>query len=70
MDVSKMSLEALYARREELMYDIDMYERDLERFPGTSPLGHFYLTMCIKHRRKKLKEVLEEIRVYEKMNKM
>lgn len=61
MDVSKMSLEALYRRRDELMYEINMYEKDLERFPGSSPLGHFYLTKCIERRQKKLTEVLEEI---------
>ena len=61
MDVEKMSLEALNRRKEELMYDIEMYTRDLEDFPGTSPLGHVYLTMCIRHRKKKLNEVLNEI---------
>ena len=61
MDVSKMSLEALYRRHDELLDEIEMFKRDLKIFPGSSPLGRLYLTMCIKHRKKKLTEVLEEI---------
>ena len=61
MDVEKMSLEALNRKKEELMYDIEMYTRDLKDFPGTSPLGRVYLTMCIKHRKKRLNKVLDEI---------
>lgn len=61
MDVSKASLESLYARRDKLADEIEMHEKDLERFPGTSFLGHFYLTKCIEYKQKKLKETLEEI---------
>lgn len=61
MDVSKASLESLYARRDKLVDEIEMHEKDLERFPGSSFLGHFYLTKCIEYKQKKLKEILEEI---------
>jgi hypothetical protein len=61
MDVSKMSLSELDAKRKTLINDIKMFERDLERFPGSSFLGHFYLTKCIEYRQKTLKKVIEEI---------
>lgn len=61
MDVSKMSLEGLYARRDKLADEIEMHKKDLERFPGSSFLGHFYLTKCIEYKQKKLNETLEEI---------
>jgi hypothetical protein len=61
MDVSKASLESLYARRDKLADEIEMHEKDLERFPGSSFLGHFYLTKCIEYKQKKLNRILEEI---------
>lgn len=61
MDISKISLEALYRRRDELIYEINMFEKDLERFPGSSPLGHFYLTKCIERKQKNLNKILKEI---------
>jgi hypothetical protein len=61
MDVSKKSLEALYARRDKLTEEIKMHEKDLEGFPGSSFLGHFYLTKCIEYKQKRLEEVLDEI---------
>lgn len=70
MNVCKMSLEALRMRREELIYNIDSHKRDLEVFPGTSPLGRKYLECCIEHKTKKLEKVIEEIKKRENMNKM
>ena len=61
MDVTKESLESLYARRDKLTDEIEMHEKDLERFPGSSFLGHFYLTKCIERKQKNLSKILKEI---------
>lgn len=70
MNLSKMSLEALRMRREELIYNIDSHKRDLEIFPETSPLGRKYLECCIEYKTKKLEKIIKEIKKRENINKM